>query len=1000
VPGELPFPIAFSYALIRAGRDPATRYERLLRCYEAVVRYCATVQLSDYVAAGCPDAELNRTLLLRLSRDLSLGHWAELTRQITALQRDGVLQAFMPEMTGFYFKPGRHGSLTPAAQVFESRLLSARNEWAHPDRTWGPETYSGNFQEQKPLLDGLLDALGFLAKYVLYVPYRGARPGVVSEAFRLMGQSEYPELRVGLDLVLAPAVREQLHYEMTAFLVAEDDPARQLLLHPLALFANRDGMEDIFWFDGLELRRNALRRISYRGVRMGQPPLEVVPGSDYERLVSDLGAMLTALGTGREPAPSPEPAEDLSSHYFAVQRAVLETHASGFVGRTYVAQAVDRFLERQPRGYLLIQGSPGQGKSAVASQLVKSRGALHHFISRSGGRTDPRLILRSLIAQLAAELSGGVRLPDSVAELAKLFEELLARLAGRAGRALLVIDALDELPDDAGQELPFLPVESLSRGCYLVVTARPGARLDRLRETLAAVPVENYELGPLDRMETRAILRARKPDIGESEVERIAEVSQGNPLYLKAVTDALESDPAFDLRSLPGEVEGFFRRSTAEAAESPILRSVLGLLAAARKPLSLRELGQVTGLPQREIHERGIRPVRQFLTELEGGYAFYHARFHEFVMGELLYADEITGHHRQLAEWLRRPESRSYDYRWKAQAHHLFAAGDREGLARDINRDFLAEKVRRFGYAVLEDVELLSRALIESEDPGLVEQSVGLIEALRDVVGGDVLEEAGRAVRTPGVIPGLRPRGPISPPLPGMPGLDVYVGLLPRVEVSADFFELVPRDGRLIAAIGDAPATGLKSAFVARFIANLFRRLVEESDPTDLVRVLHLLEGTIAAHEYFRRVTMLCAEVDPGRGRATLVSAGHPYPVLYSARRQRCDRLLLRGDALHAAVGGEARPSRFERRQVEVFPGDVLALVSDGLTEGHVLQGDPYGYRFTKLLERLGGQSARAIGEAILEDWSGHPREGDQSDDVTLILISLTQGPAARGARP
>src|SRR5690242_200725 len=73
--GDLPFHIAFPYMLIEAGRSPAVRYERMLQCYEAAVRYCAAVQVSDYLAAGCPDDVFNRMLLDRLGRPLSVGHW-------------------------------------------------------------------------------------------------------------------------------------------------------------------------------------------------------------------------------------------------------------------------------------------------------------------------------------------------------------------------------------------------------------------------------------------------------------------------------------------------------------------------------------------------------------------------------------------------------------------------------------------------------------------------------------------------------------------------------------------------------------------------------------------------------------------------------------------------------------------------------------------------------------------------------------------------------------
>jgi hypothetical protein len=122
----LPFPIAYPYHLIGAGRSPADRYDRLLQGYEAVVRYLAIVQLSDYLAAGCPDAGVNRTLLRNLPVKTTLGQWVEITRQVTALQKQGKLTAFMPELAALYFKPGKGAALpTPARSSTPSCLPTA-----------------------------------------------------------------------------------------------------------------------------------------------------------------------------------------------------------------------------------------------------------------------------------------------------------------------------------------------------------------------------------------------------------------------------------------------------------------------------------------------------------------------------------------------------------------------------------------------------------------------------------------------------------------------------------------------------------------------------------------------------------------------------------------------------------------------------------------------------------------------------------------------------------
>jgi hypothetical protein len=493
--------------------------------------------------------------------------------------------------------------------------------------------------------------------------------------------------------------------------------------------------------------------------------------------------------------------------------------------------------------------------------------------------------------------------------------------------------------------------------------------------------------------EVGQILRARRPALTDAEVERVATVSQGNPLYLRAVADELERNPAFELRNLPAGIEGFFQRATSGLRDSsdPDLRDVLGLLAVTRKSLSLRELSQITGVRQRQVYDRAIRPVRQFLLQTDDCYGFYHASFHEFVTRELLYGDELPEYHGRLASWLLRPESRAYDYRWSSLTYHLFASGNHAGLLRWIDDAFLKEKVRRFGYAVLEDIELLTKALLEVGDPSLVERCVGLVEGLRREVGGDLIGDARRSVQGYRLGPAAFWSRVLAPAVLAVPGVDVWVGMLPKLAVGADFFEVVPLGDRLVLVLGDAPGAGLKPAFVARFVGNLCRRLVNQGGQHDPGGLLHRLNEVLSEHDYFQTIAVQCAELDPKAGVVTLASAGLPYPVLYAARRGRCDILPLRGELLHAALDPHARPPAWEARRAEMAPGDVLLMVTDGLTEAYRPGPGAYQYRFTRLVEEQAGQTARSVGEAILDDWRSHAREADYVDDVTVVVA------AARG---
>jgi hypothetical protein len=705
----------------------------------------------------------------------------------------------------------------------------------------------------------------------------------------------------------------------------------------------------------------------------------------------------SSLSASRPQREQPPLVSSRGADYFAPQSRLIEENARAFVAREDAQRAFGCFLDAHPRGYFVVRGGPGQGKTAFCSRLVSTGNYVHHFISRTGGRSDARLILRSLIYQLRPLAGWRGEIPDSSSELAKTFEEVLSAAAARQNRVVIVIDALDELAAGAESQPPYLVTDALPERVVFVVTSRPGGSLDRLEERLFDVPHQSYELGPLSLEEMRAILLARKPEITTAAVERIAEAAQGNPLYLVAVTRQLEVDPSFNLEALPDSIEGFFRDATRGLrAGDTTLGDVLSLLSVARKPLSLRELSKILGRQQREIDEQGIRPVRQFLLAADDSYLFYHARFHEFVTGQLLYEDELRTGHRRIVEWLQIPENRSNEYRWASLAYHLFESGCKEELIKAIDSKFLAEKVRRLGYAALEDVELVSRALLDSDDPAVVERCVSLVEGLRQVVRGDIVRDAAKAVQPYRSGPVSFRTRLIESSVHPVPGVDAYVGVLPKAEVAADFFEIIPVRGRLVLAIGDAPSTGLKSAFVARFIANLFRRLVEASDPLDLGDVVGRLNAMLATHDYFERVSMQCAELDVQSGLAHIASAGHPYPVRYSARRGKCDTLPVWGDLL----GNTFEPvERYEQYPLEIGLGDVLVFISDGLTEGHLLQGDPYGYRFTRIIEARACEGARAIGEAVLDSWKAHPRDEDSADDVSILVVSVVATADAIGKR-
>lgn len=70
----------------------------------------------------------------------------------------------------------------------------------------------------------------------------------------------------------------------------------------------------------------------------------------------------------------------------AMSSGTYDTHRTPFIGREWLFGQVDNFIAAHNRGYILIEGEAGVGKSAFALWLAATRGYPAHFTRLPGGR--------------------------------------------------------------------------------------------------------------------------------------------------------------------------------------------------------------------------------------------------------------------------------------------------------------------------------------------------------------------------------------------------------------------------------------------------------------------------------------------------------------------------------------------------------------------------------------------------------------------------------------
>jgi serine phosphatase RsbU (regulator of sigma subunit) len=241
----------------------------------------------------------------------------------------------------------------------------------------------------------------------------------------------------------------------------------------------------------------------------------------------------------------------------------------------------------------------------------------------------------------------------------------------------------------------------------------------------------------------------------------------------------------------------------------------------------------------------------------------------------------------------------------------------------------------------------------------------------------------------------------------------VYLAAAAEARVGGDLYEVTSTANygiRLI--IGDVRGKGLGAVEVAADIIGRFREIAHGVGT--LNEVAHRLDAGLSRrwgqHEEF--VTALLAEIDPDRGKLTILNCGHPPPILVSPGGVSPDSVNPGDGVTVLEVRAPAPPlglltlgSDAGAKQVFAFrPNDQLLLYTDGVTEARDASREFYPLdervralapqaqpKLTKAGKiRLNG-SAPTLLDLVRDDllrYVGAPPE----DDAALLLV---RAPAA-----
>jgi serine phosphatase RsbU (regulator of sigma subunit)/PAS domain-containing protein len=228
--------------------------------------------------------------------------------------------------------------------------------------------------------------------------------------------------------------------------------------------------------------------------------------------------------------------------------------------------------------------------------------------------------------------------------------------------------------------------------------------------------------------------------------------------------------------------------------------------------------------------------------------------------------------------------------------------------------------------------------------------------------------------------------------LPAVPGVEIAaacVAATEGLEVGGDFYDAYRTPDGWGVSIGDVCGRGEHAAAVTAAARHAIRVLAH-TDP-DPAGVLRQANELMLAEEYDGRFVTACAahlQWRDGRLHAVLGSAGHPGPVLVRADgRVR----MLAGGGMPLGLFPDAEPAG---QDVELSPGDLLFLFTDGVTDARSPELAYFEERLTDALASLAGRPAAEVVsamQALVVEFSMN----DLRDDMTMLALRAGAVPAA-----
>lgn len=218
--------------------------------------------------------------------------------------------------------------------------------------------------------------------------------------------------------------------------------------------------------------------------------------------------------------------------------------------------------------------------------------------------------------------------------------------------------------------------------------------------------------------------------------------------------------------------------------------------------------------------------------------------------------------------------------------------------------------------------------------------------------------------------------------LPQLPSLDIAVYMKTATEVGGDYYDFnVALDGTLTVVLGDATGHGMRAGTMVTSAKSLFNSYAANPDILftfrEMTRCIKQMQ--------FQSLAMCMTMLKIQNNKLILSAAGMPPAYLFRHKHKIIEEHLMEGMPL-----GTMDNFPYELKELELFTGDTILLMSDGFPELQNVNKEQYGYkRARNSFEEVAEKNSEQIIDYLKNEADRWSEGKEPEDDVTFVVIKV-----------